>query len=181
MHGLFLADVEVPLTAVPATPVDVLLSCGDLPDEYILRVSEHCSCPTIFAVRGNHDTAARFPEPIVDLHLQVQVFGGIRFAGFGGCLRYKPRGHHLYEQEEVEDALSAFPSVDVFLTHNSPLGVHDNPHGETHQGFRAFGGYIERCRPRFLVHGHQHRKRYTLVGSSMVIGVYGWCLFDLTH
>ena len=180
MFGLFLADTEVPLSKTPKEHVDVLICCGDLSDKYILRVAEHCSCTKVFAVRGNHDPAASFPEPIVDLHLVTRRIGEVRFGGFSGCLRYKPRGNHLYSQEEVGNALHNFPTVDIFVTHNSPLGVHDKPHDEAHEGFRAFGHYIERCHPRFLVHGHQHRNCQTLVGSTLVIGVYGWRLFDLT-
>ena len=180
MPALIIADTEFPLADVPTTSFDVLLSCGDLPDGFILRVAAHCSCKGIFAVRGNHDTAAPFPAPILDLHLRARQFGGMSFAGFAGCVRYKPRGHYLYEQEEVESSLASFPAVDVFVTHNSPLGIHDDPHDEAHEGFRAFGGYVERCRPRFLLHGHQHTNRQTLAGRSWVVGVYGWRSLDLS-
>ena len=39
--------------------------------------------------------------------------------------KYKPRGHYLFEDSEVEQQLLTFPPVDVFVAHNSPRCVHD--------------------------------------------------------
>ena len=71
-----------------------------------LEAAKRCACTTILAVKGNHDGAGVFPEPILDLHLRTVTIGGVIFGGFGGAWRYKPRGNHLYEQEEVSEALS---------------------------------------------------------------------------
>ena len=181
MTCLIIADNEYPSQTLPTVAVDLLVSCGDLTDNYILRVAERCSCQAIFAVRGNHDTAAPFAGPIRDLHLRTLEFGGLRFGGFGGCQRYKLHGHHLYEQAEVEHALRSFLDVDVFVAHNSPWGVHDDTRGdEAHQSFQAFGNYIARCHPRFFLHGHHHVDRQTLLDGTSVVGVYGHRLFDLS-
>ena len=181
MTCLILADDEFSAQQLPTGPVDLVISCGDLSDSFILQVAERCSCQMIFAVRGNHDTAAPFPAPIIDLHLCSHEFGGLRFGGFAGCQRYKLRGHHLYEQAEVEHALRGFPTVDVFVAHNSPWGIHDDTRGdEAHQGFQAFGGYIARQRPRFFLHGHQHLNRQSLLDDCEVVGVYGHRLLDLS-
>jgi len=50
---------------------DLLISCGDVSDSFILRVAEMTLCRHIFAVKGNHDSSAPFHPPIKDLHLQV--------------------------------------------------------------------------------------------------------------
>src|SRR6185436_16424176 len=79
---------------------DVLISCGDVSDTFILRVSEMTLCRNIFAVKGNHDEGSPFAKPIKDLHLQVYEYKGLRFGGFCGSWKYKPRGPWLFEQEE---------------------------------------------------------------------------------
>lgn len=159
-------------------PADLLLSLGDLDDPVITRIATKTSVSHILAVKGNHDTAAAFPPPIVDLHMKQFTFAGIRFGGFAGSWRYKPRGHHLFEQAEVAELLADFPPVDVFLAHNSPRGIHDR-NDDVHFGFDAFCDYIERTKPRLFLHGHQHVNRQTLAGNTNVIGVYGFKYLEI--
>jgi uncharacterized protein len=157
---------------------DVLLSLGDIADAVILQAAEAWQCSSVLAVKGNHDADAPFPAPIFDLHLRTMELGGLRFGGLNGCWQYKPRGHFLYFQEEVEAFLAAFPTVDVFISHNSPRRVHDCE-DDIHTGFAGLNSYIERTAPRLLLHGHQHQKRETLVGRTRVVGIFGWRLMDL--
>src|SRR5215471_2710008 len=42
---------------------DLLISCGDISDSFIIRVSEMTLCRNIFAVKGNHDSAAPYHAP----------------------------------------------------------------------------------------------------------------------
>ena len=101
------------------------------------------------------------------------------FGGCNGSWKYKPRGHFLYEQSEIERMLRSFPSVDVFVAHNSPRGVHDKE-DEVHTGFDAFISYIDRAKPKLFLHGHQHVNTETQIGETQVVGVYGckWLGFD---
>lgn len=158
---------------------DVLVSCGDLGDQTILTVAKAVKCRRVFAVKGNHDSGGPFPTPITDLHLRTEESGGLRFGGFNGSWRYKPRGHFLYEQDEVERHLAAFPPVDVFVAHNSPRHVHDRD-DEVHIGFEAFNSYIRRVQPLLFLHGHQHVSQETLVGRTRVVGIYGVRTFNLS-
>ena len=158
---------------------DVLVSCGDLADQTILTVTKAVECRRVFAVKGNHDSGGPFPAPIADLHLRIEEFDGLRFGGCNGSWRYKPRGHFLYEQDEVERQLAAFPPVDVFVAHNSPRHVHDRD-DEVHFGFEAFNSYIQRVQPRLFIHGHQHINQETVVGRTRVVGIYGVRTFDLS-
>jgi len=139
----------------------------------ILRAAEAWQCPAVLAVKGNHDSDAPFPAPVVDLHLRTMNLGSLSFGGLNGCLQYKPRGAFLYYQEEVEAFLEAFPAVDIFLAHNSPRGLHDRE-DEVHTGFTALNAYIKRAAPYLLLHGHQHQECESLVGRTRVIGVLGW-------
>lgn len=77
----------------------------------------------------------------------MKTVEGLRFGGFAGCWRHKPRGHHLFDHDEVATALQDFSPVDVFVAHNSPFGIHQRD-GDVHQGFHAFSDYIAREQPR---------------------------------
>jgi Icc-related predicted phosphoesterase len=173
MKLLVLADIDELRWHGGRGRADVLLALGDLADPVIVQAAGAWQCQAVFAVRGNHDSEAPFPEPVVDLHLRTAEFAGTRFGGLNGCWQYKPRGAFLYYQEEAETFLENFPPVDVFISHNSPRRVHDRE-DEIHTGFTALNAYIERAKPRLLLHGHQHQERETRVGETLVVGVFGW-------
>lgn len=173
MTLLVIADDESLLNKLPDLQADVLISCGDLPEQTIFSAANHCRCRHILAVKGNHDSSAAFAAPIIDLHLQVHTLHGITFGGFCGAWKYKPKGNYLFDQAEVDNALVAFPRVDVFVAHNSPRMVHDRD-DEVHTGFGAFNGYVARTHPRRLLHGHQHLNIESTIGTTLVTGTYGY-------
>jgi len=173
MNLLIIADDESVGPQVSDCNVDILVSCGDLPDELIFQVAKRCHCKEILAVKGNHDSSAAFPAPIRDLHLTVFQFRGVKFGGFCGSWKYKPHGNYLFENAEVERLLTGFPAVDILVTHNSPRLVHDRE-DDVHLGFAAFNQYLERAKPKLMLHGHQHENVESLVGSTRVIGIYGY-------
>ena len=178
MRLLVLADMDDFHWTHGGGQADVLLACGDVVDQVIIEAAQAYGCSTVFAVKGNHDGNAPFASPIVDLHLQVVEYGGLRFGGMNGSWRYKPRGYFLYEQSEVERMLRDFPPVDVFVSHNSPRGIHDRE-DEVHFGFEALNAYIARAKPRLVLHGHQHVARETQTGDTKVVGVYGHRLIEV--
>jgi len=167
-----IADDENVAQQVPELPADLLLSLGDLPDETILRIAGRCGCREILAVKGNHDGSAPFAAPIRGLHLKTFAFRGVRFGGFCGVWKYKPKGNHLFEQGDVERLMRGFPPVDVFLAHNSPRLIHDRE-DDVHTGFVAFNNYITKAAPKLFLHGHQHENVETKVGITRVIGTFG--------
>ena len=172
MKFLVLADIDDFRWRGGEGRADALLSCGDIADRVILEAAEAYGTPAIFAVKGNHDTDAPFPDPIVDLHLLVREFEGLKLGGMNGSWRYKPRGHFLYDQWEIEELLAEFPAVDIFLSHNSPRGIHDQD-DDVHEGFDGLRSYLLRASPRVLIHGHQHVDRETVLGGTRTIGVCG--------
>jgi uncharacterized protein len=177
MKLLVLADIDEFHWLGGTGRADVVLALGDMADTVILEAAAAWQTPAVFAVRGNHDSDAPFEESIIDLHLGVAHFAGVRFGGLNGCWQYKPRGAFLYYQEEAEAFMEDFPVVDVFISHNSPRRVHDREDG-IHTGFTALNAYIERAAPCLLLHGHQHQDCETLVGRTRVIGVYGWKVIE---
>ncbi len=177
MNLLVLADDDSVRRSIESRPAHVLLSCGDISDDTILDAARKSNPAHILAVKGNHDSSGPFPPPIVDLHLSVCTIDGVRFGGCRGSWRYKPRGNYLYDQAEVEEFMASFPPVDVFVAHNSPRHLHDRD-DDVHLGFEAFGPYIERARPQLFIHGHQHLNRETSIGTTRVVGVYGYRLLE---
>jgi Icc-related predicted phosphoesterase len=180
MRALLIADLqdrELELGELEDPSLELIISCGDVYSHTYREIRNRSALP-ILAVHGNHDER-EWPEVgVVDLHGRAYTHGGTLFGGFQGAWRYKPRGHFLYEEEEVAAALRDFPPVDVFVAHNPAAGVHDIADG-IHNGFAAFRKYIERCKPRFFLHGHSHRPGRSRVGETEVICVYHWLKVDL--
>jgi Icc-related predicted phosphoesterase len=178
MKILAIADIDDFRWKFGDGQADVLMSCGDVSDRVILEAAEAYGCQAVFAVKGNHDSNAPFAEPIIDLHLQTREHGSLILGGLNGSWKYKPRGYFLYDQREVDGFLSTFPPVDIFLSHNSPRGIHDKE-DEVHCGFDGLNTYINRAGPKVLLHGHQHVDRQTVVAGTRVIGVYGFKLIEV--
>lgn len=178
MLAALIADDDSLVGHLNPGPVDVLISLGDLWDSTIAKAAERYRPSRIFAVRGNHDTAAPFAAEVTPLHLKVASHNGLTFGGFDGSWRYKPRGHHLYDQEEAVILLQSFPRVDVFMAHNSPRGIHERDE-EVHQGFDALLDYVRKHQPAYLLHGHQHLNAVSHIGATQVIGVYGERIMEI--
>ena len=171
MRILVLADIDDLRWQHGPGEVDLIISLGDISDCLILEAWEAFGAPMAFGIRGNHDPATPFPEGISDLHLKTVEFGGLRFAGFCGSARYRPRRSHMFEQHEVAALMKDFPKVDIFVAHNSPT-MFGNDDG-IHDGFVAFDQYIHEKLPRYFFFGHQHRNIETTIGLTKVVGIYG--------
>lgn len=172
MKLLIIADDEFLGPESPHCNADLLVSCGGLPEDIIFETAKRCGCREILAVKGNRDSWAFFPPPVRDLHLNCFQFRGLTFGGFCGSLKFKPGGNYLFDESEVERHLKNFQPVDVFVTHNSPLLVHDWE-DDAHTGFAAFSHYLERAKPKYMLHAHQRKNVESLVGDTRVIGTYG--------
>jgi Icc-related predicted phosphoesterase len=91
---------------------------------------------------------------------------GLRVAGLGGCLRYRP-GPNQYTQAEMRwrglslefrirmKRVRDGRKLDVFITHAPPFGVAEAKDA-AHVGFVAFHRIIRGLQPVLLVHGHIH-------------------------
>ncbi len=177
VRTIVIADDDALVGHLEAGPVDLLISLGDLWDSTIEKACARYGPKMTLAVRGNHDSDAPFASFIAPLHGTMEHYAGMTFGGFNGSWRYKPRGHHLYDQEEVSRALRSFPRVDVFVAHNSPARCHERD-DDVHQGFEGFRDYILRAKPKYFLHGHQHLSATTTIGSTTVIGVFGETIID---
>jgi Icc-related predicted phosphoesterase len=72
--------------------------------------------------------------------------------------------------------------LDILLTHAAPSGLNDRP-DPAHVGFEAFVRFIERYKPKYLLHGHVHlydinARRSVRHGETEIINVYDHYVLD---
>src|SRR4051812_27745488 len=184
MRVLALADE--PARADPARLVadnrpDLVVTLGDLEPEWLAPLAR--TGVPVLGVHGNHDAEGQLETlGIRDLHLARAEVGGVTFTGFEGCVRYGNGGPHQYTQDEAARLLRLLPRADVLLTHAPPLGVNDEPDDRAHTGFTALRAWVERHRPRLLLHGHttpDPRRRTSRLGDTKVVWVRGARMVEL--
>ncbi len=185
--------------------VDLIISCGDLPNRYLDYLVTVLGKPMFF-VHGNHDRDYEYTEagrrhlaPLGGVGLDLRVVtgpGGLILAGLEGSIRYDPASSHQYTQEEMDRRATQLSAkllgsrlrhgraLDILVTHSPPFGVGDGP-DPAHIGFRAFNTLIQRFKPRLMLHGHLHRyygpygtPPSTQVGATRVMNVYPYQLIE---
>ena len=73
--------------------------------------------------------------------------------------------------------------LDILITHAPPEGIHDRT-DRCHQGFRAFVTFMQRFRPRYLIHGHVHVYSpndpvETVYQDTTVLNTYGYRMLEI--
>jgi len=110
-----------------------------------------------FGVHGNHDPPGLLRDmEVEDLHMRRTSAGGMTFAGFEGCIRYGAGGPHQYTQRQASKLAKRLPAADVLLCHCPPRGINDDPGDPAHIGMDGLLAWVERHRPRHVLHGHTH-------------------------
>jgi predicted phosphodiesterase len=162
---------------------DLVVSCGDLPLDYLEYLVTRLNAPLVY-VPGNHDPDLRGgnarsasslspppedaagPRGCTNADLRVVDAGGLRLAGLGGCVRYR-EGPNQYTQTAMQRRarllrlrvrarrLRDGRGVDVLLSHAPPLGVGDED-DPAHVGIQALHALVARLSPTLLLHGHIH-------------------------
>jgi len=161
---------------------DVVLSCGDLPPEYLEYIVTRLNVPLLY-VPGNHDPDYRpvddtwsplraepqgkGPQGCINVDGRIEQAAGLRIAGLGGSMRYRP-GPNQYSEAEMRWRALRIEMVarlrrrlggrrlDVLLTHAPPEGFGAKENDLAHRGFSAFNRLVKNLAPRLLVHGHVH-------------------------
>ena len=172
--------------------IDLILSCGDLKQEYLEFLVTMSSAP-LYYVTGNHDKSyASFPpegcECVDDCIAEVK---GLRILGLGGCMRYNP-GPYQYTEKDMERRirrlrrpLRKLGGADIILTHAAPKGYGD-AEDNAHKGFASFLPLMDAARPLYLFHGHVHPSygnkipRTFQYGDTTVMNVVGWHVLEIT-
>lgn len=193
---LAVADEEVPAMESRAREVDVdlVLTAGDLPWDYLETLISLVGAPAAF-VPGNHEPTIKrggpaAPPGLVSLDGQARIIGGLRVVGLGGCVRYND-GPHQYTQKQYDrrarDLLKIVKRagsgpVDVLLTHAPPLGLGDEP-DPSHLGISALHSVIETLQPTWHLHGHIHpygmRKPDRHLETTTIRNVIPWQVIEI--
>ena len=174
--------------------VDIVLSAGDLPMDYIDYIVSTLNKPMFF-VFGNHHTEdysyySKGESSPYELntdfgmhsvgaaHADKKVLyeNGTIIAGLGGCMRYNKGENQFTDFQMKMKILKLIPGLlfnrifrgrylDILLTHASPLGIHDKE-DLCHKGFKCFLWFLRVFKPKYLVHGHIHLYSLTDVRTS---------------
>lgn len=197
VRALAVSDEVEPWALVAATArpgVDLVVAAGDLPFDYLAGIVDRVDRPGVL-VPGNHDPAIDGAPPAgwVDADGQVVDVGGVRIAGLGGCVRYRPGPNQWTEREQARRGRRLARrarratrrdgrGIDILLTHAPPRHCGDREDGP-HRGFECLHGVIAALSPRLLVHGHIHPYGQAtpdrFVGTTRVVNVVGRHLLEL--
>lgn len=169
--------------------VDLIVSCGDLPPDYLDFLVSTMRVPLLY-VRGNHDRSFSDSDyaGFENLHGHIMTCHGIQFAGFEGSRRYNGEGCQ-YTEIEMRRAYRRLrmhtlwrDGPRILVSHAPPAGIHDGD-DMAHQGFEVFRTAMRHWRPTFLLHGHTHaydrRETLTVVDGTTVINVYPYRLIEV--
>lgn len=175
----------------PFSDIDVIVSCGDLPPEYLSRLVHAFKAPLYF-VSGNHDIRFNEKQPVggLDLHGRLKSIGGIRFLGLEGSHWYNG-GPYQYTEGQMRAIIRRLRptlwwrgGVDVVVTHAPPRHIHD-AEDPCHRGFESFRWLIDKYQPNYFIHGHIHTHfadpadRETVVDATKVVNTYGYNLMEI--
>lgn len=168
--------------------VDLILSCGDLPHEYLEYLTNFTAAPILY-VHGNHDRHE--PEGCLCVDGRLLVWRGLRILGLGGSIRYDPRAQYQYTEREMarrlarlKGAMRRAGGVDIFLTHAPALDLNDGT-DLAHQGFACFHQVLDTYTPAYFIHGHVHlsynpiQPRTCAHGATTVINASERYLFEI--
>jgi len=166
-------------------PVDLLISCGDLPPEYLAFLRNTFGVPLLY-IRGNHDIRYdnKALQGCLDVNGLLVRHGTLKIAGFSGS-RWYNGGPNQYSEKEMRRAVQRLRvkswwtgGLDIVVAHAPPRFIHD-AEDLCHRGFRTFGSFIRKVQPAYFLHGHTHaqfdddEQRITVVGKTRVINCCG--------
>ena len=145
----------------------------------------------VLYVHGNHDVDYKRnpPEGCDCIEDQLIVYNGLRILGLGGCRQYRPAPHQYTDKEmrkrirKLRWKLWRHKGVDIVVTHAPPAGVGDDT-DVAHRGFDCFLPFLEKYKPKYLLHGHVHINygteniRVRQFGDTKVINAYERFVLD---
>ncbi len=166
--------------------VDLVLSAGDLPMDYLGFIASSLNV-TVGFVFGNHNlkelsTFYRPARTVLEstslshqlrnhfgatfLEDRVRNVEGLLIAGLGGSMRYNNGEHQFTEAQMYRRMLRLVPRLLWNkLVHGRYLDIlltHASPRGihdkqdPCHLGFRSMLWFMRWFKPRYLLHGHIH-------------------------
>ncbi len=194
--------------------IDIVLCAGDLAMEYVDYIVSTLNKPTYF-VFGNHNLEEFSIYHPTETGNRVSTFeslkychgaeyvgfkiikeGNLLIAGCSGSMQYNTGNSQYTETQMKRRLIKMIPRllynkirfgryVDIFLTHASPLGIHDKP-DRCHMGFNCYNWFIKKFKPKYMVHGHihlydQNEKRVTEVESTTIVNAFSHYVIELEN
>jgi uncharacterized protein len=171
--------------------IDLIISCGDLPPEYLTFLAVRFQVPLYF-VKGNHDIRydQKPPDGCMNIHAKLVQFHDLNIVGLEGS-RWYNGGPNQYTERQMHAMTRRLKmglwwkgGIDVLITHAPPRHVHD-AEDRCHKGFKSFHWLIERYKPQFFIHGHIHANfnhfedRVTTINQTKVINSYGHTILEI--
>lgn len=180
-----------------ARGVDLILSCGDLPAEYLEYIVSMLNVP-LYYVMGNHGGSGgekEFPDGGENLDSRSVECQGLLIAGLEGSMRYNSRPHYQYTENDMRAKIATLTPalvmnkarygrfLDILITHAPPFGIHDAD-DLPHHGFKSFIWLIDHYQPRYVLHGHKHvldnrERTLTTRGATTIINTYGYRFLEI--
>jgi hypothetical protein len=179
-------------------PIDLIISCGDLPANYLdflmtllsarcyHVLGNHCAAPA-HSRGGGRCRPSDYPGAF-NLHGRTVAARGLLLAGVEGSPWYNGGPHQYTEGEMALRLYQLVPRLllnrlrtgrylDIFVTHAPPRGIHDLP-DLPHRGFTSFPWFLRTFRPRYMLHGHIHREdeplpAVTRYAGTTIVNAYG--------
>jgi len=173
------------------TDIDLILSCGDLPPEYLIFLTHRLAAP-LYYVKGNHDIRydQKPPNGCINIHGRRMQFQGLNIVGLEGS-RWYNGGPNQYTERQMQRMIRNMRmelwwkgGVDVVISHAPPRHIHD-AEDRCHKGFKSFNTFIDRYAPKYFIHGHIHAffdnfsDRTTHVGNTTVVNTYGHTILEI--
>ncbi|HKH58641.1 MAG TPA: metallophosphoesterase [Rubrobacter sp.] len=183
-----------------ARGVEAVISCGDLPFDYLEYIVTFLGVP-VYYVLGNHDPGPEGPEypggctPLDGRVVEAEgEGGGVVLAGLSGSPLYSG-GPNQYTERHMRRrartlsvrircrSLVGRPKPEIFATHSPPFGLGDQD-DMAHVGFESFVDLIDRHEPPLWLHGHVHlygpdQERVRQKGDTKIVNVYGHRILDV--
>lgn len=171
--------------------VDLILSCGDLPPEYLSFLAGSLNVPLLY-VCGNHDIryGSKPPNGCTNINARLITTQGYNILGLEGS-RWYNGGRYQYTKNQMwKTILGLLPNiwwhggVDIIITHAPPRNIHDKE-DRCHKGFKSFCWLINRYSPQYLIHGHVHcaftspDQRVTQINQTRVVNTCGYYVFEI--
>ncbi len=179
-----------------AKGVEAVISCGDLPFDYLEYVVTFLGVP-VYYVLGNHDPAPDGPEHpggCTPLDGRVVDAGGVALAGLSGSRLYSGGPNQYTERQMRRRALALSTRIllrgliggqapRIFVTHAPPFGLGDRE-DHAHVGFESFLGLMDRHKPSLWLHGHVHLygpevQRVAGRGGTKIVNVFGHRILEV--
>ena len=142
--------------------IDLILSCGDLPPQYLSFLATFTTAPVLY-VHGNHDRCydQTPPDGCICVDDDIYTFQGVRILGLGGCMKYRNETYHFTEKEmrwrvrKLWFKLRRAGGFDILLTHSPGYQLGDDT-DLPHRGFKVFIELLDKYKPKYMIHGHVH-------------------------